>query len=153
MTPNRARSLFLFSVVMVVGLVTLVRTHHYYGGIYRGQDAQFYYAMGHSLVFDQDLDATNNLRLTPYPAPFDQDGDGTWESAPTRSDGRITSKYPLGLSLIEAPLIALGYLVRQAAVAAGVSVSGAVGYSPLKMWYVAIGWTTFLLARYVGLVS
>ena len=69
----------------------------------RGWDAQYYYACARSLVFDTDLDITNDLEATPHPAPFDRDADGQFEAVPRDRKGRIVSKYPIGLSLVEVP--------------------------------------------------
>lgn len=56
-----SRPKWVFLTVMAVGFFTLARTQQYYGTIYRGWDAQFYYLLAHSLVFDRDVDVTNNL--------------------------------------------------------------------------------------------
>ena len=68
-------SLFLLTIagIFLVGVAGLARTERYFGSLLRGWDAQFYYACAHSLVFDRDLDITNNLESTPYAAPFDRD--------------------------------------------------------------------------------
>jgi hypothetical protein len=130
---------WIFVAVAATGLLAMARAQQYYGNIYRGWDAQFYYALAHSLVFDRDLDITDDLALTPYPGPFDRDGDGSWESAPRRPDGSIPTKYPLGMSLVEAPLVAIGSLARTATGALGMVVPGAAGYSAIELWCVAIG--------------
>lgn len=137
--PMQSRPKWVFLTVVAVGLLTLARTQQFYGNIYRGWDAQFYYSCAHSLVFDRDVDVTNNLLLTPYPLPFDPDRNGSWKMAPRRSDGGIPSKYPIGMSLLEAPLLGLGHLARQAAEAAGVGVPGTIGYSAIELWCVAVG--------------
>ena len=98
---------WVFLGVIAIGLVSLSLAQRYYGTLYRGWDAQFYYSLAHSLIFDQDVDITNNLMLTPRPEPFDRNGDGFWESAPRSIDGRIPTKYPLGMSLVESPLVAV----------------------------------------------
>src|SRR5262245_17326824 len=91
---------FVFLAVMIIGLMALARAQSFYGTIYHGWDAQFYYSLAHSFVFDQDYDVTNNMTFTPAPQPFDRDGDGYWEAVPRRADGAIPTKYPLGLSLV-----------------------------------------------------
>ncbi|GAK53113.1 hypothetical protein GobsU_01517 [Candidatus Moduliflexus flocculans] len=133
------RTKWIFVVVITLSLLTLVRTQMYYGRIYHGSDAQFYYALAHSLTFDLDSDITNNLLLTPYTTPFDPSGDGSWSAAPRKVDGGIPSKYPIGLSLIEVPLLWVGYFVRLTVETIGISVSGAIGYSWIELWCVAIG--------------
>jgi len=116
-----------------------MRAQTYYGSIYRGWDAQFYYSLSHSLVFDADLDITNNIRGTPFPQPFDQAGDGTWANAPRGNDGRIPSKYPIGLSLIEVPFLAIGAMLRSMLAHVGVEFTANPGYSALELWSVAVG--------------
>jgi hypothetical protein len=137
--PTRLRPGWVFIVVLLLSVLALARTQQYYGTIYHGWDAQFYYSLAHSLVFDRDVDVTNNLQLTPAPKPFDPDGDGSWKDAPRRPDGRIPSKYPIGLSLVEAPFLVLGSLVRQLAAATGLIVPGNTGYSVIELWSVALG--------------
>lgn len=77
------------------------RVQHYYGNILTGSDAQYYYALATSIVYDGDTDITNDLLMTPYPKPFDDDLDGYFERAHWYGD-RIVSRYPIGVSLIEA---------------------------------------------------
>jgi hypothetical protein len=90
-------------------------------------------------VFDADLDITNNIRATPFPDPFDPAGDGTWADAPRGSDGRIPSKYPIGLSLIETPFLAIGALLRSTLASVGVEFTANPGYSAPEIWSVAVG--------------
>ena len=122
-----------------VSLLTLARAHQYIGHIYHGWDAQFYYSLAHSVVFDRDLDITNDIHSSPQPQPFDRDGDGSFESAPRGPDGRIPSKYPIGLSIVEAPFLLAGNLIRRTAEFAGLVVPGAPGYSSVEIWIVAVG--------------
>lgn len=140
MTSGRRRWAFLVFVVgMGVSLLALGRAQSYYGTIYRGWDAQFYYALARSLVFDRDVDVTNDLRATPVPQPFDPDRDGSFRRAPRHPDGHIWSKYPIGLSLVEAPLVATGALARRVAEVLGVVRAAPAGYSDVELWTVAVG--------------
>ena len=129
----RANRLALF--VFLFGLLTLSRAEAYYGRLLRGWDAQFYYAMARSLVLDRDTDLSNDLPATPYPEPFDADRDGVLEAIPHGPDGRVQTKYPVGLSLIEAPFLAAGAALRQAATPQ----AAAVGFSRLEIGCVAVG--------------
>ncbi len=126
-------------LVVVLGSLTLLRTQRYYGRLLHGWDAQFYYAMAHSLVFDRDVEITNDLELTPWPEPFDRDGDGVWESVPRGPNGHIRTKYPLGMSLLEAPFLLLGHALRRALALTGITVVGPPGYSDVEVATVAVG--------------
>ncbi len=132
-------------------LLGLARADRYFGTLYRGWDAQFYYAAARSIAFDRDLDVTNDLLLTPAPAPFDPDRDGTFRNAPRHPDGRIWSKYPIGMSLTEAPLMAGGSMVRRIAEAAGFRSSAPPGYSAIELWSVALGLTLAFAAGFAAL--
>jgi hypothetical protein len=136
--PGRAR-FAVGVVVFVCGLASLVRAERYYGSNLRGWDAQFYYAAARSLVFDRDLDVTNDLEATPFALPFDRDRDGRFEMAPRNVSGRILSKYPIGLSLIETPFLALGRALRGALAAAGSTSPRPPGYSRVEIWTVNVG--------------
>ncbi len=125
--------------IIVVGVAVLARTQRYYGTLLRGWDAQHYYAHAHSLVFDRDADITNNLQLTPFTAPFDRDADGYLEAVSRDANGKITSPYPVGLSLIEAPFLALGHGARGGLAALGLPSSRPPGYSDVEIWAVALG--------------
>ena len=100
------------ALCFVLGLLVLARSHRFTGTLLHGWDAHFYYSAAHSLVFDADLDITNNLFATPWRHPFDRDANGSFEAVPRRADGHTVNKYPLGLSLIEAPFLALGHGLR-----------------------------------------
>ncbi len=126
-------------VIFLVGVAGLARSERYFGSLLRGWDAQFYYACAHSLVFDRDLDITNNLEATPYAAPFDRDHDGALEAVPRDESGRIRSFYPIGLSLIEVPFLALGRCVRGALAVVGISSPRPAGYSEIEIFAVALG--------------
>jgi hypothetical protein len=133
------RPRWVLVVVMALSVATLVRTGMYYGSLYHGWDAQFYYSLADSILFDGDTDITNNLRLTPYPGPFDPRGDGSWTAAPYLADGRIASKYPIGMSLIELPWISIGHLFRGLAERVWGPKPAASGYSTMEIWFVALG--------------
>ena len=149
MQRDRYLPIALFALWLAIGLAGLIRAQKYYGSIYRGWDAQFYYSLSHSLVFDADLDITNNIRDTPFPQPFDQAGDGTWADAPRGSDGRIPSKYPIGLSLIEVPFLAIGAVLRSLLTDVGVEFTAKRGYSALELWSVAVGMMALFTASMV----
>ena len=133
------RPRWVFVAVVAVSLLALARTQLYYGTLYHGWDAQFYYATARSIVLDGDLDLTNDLLETPAPKSFDPDNDGTFRLLERLPDGRVWSKYPVGMSLVEAPLVAAGRAIRATAGAAGVEVTGRPGYSQLELWTVAVG--------------
>ena len=133
------RPRWVFLAAVGVSLLALARTQLYYGTLYHGWDAQFYYAMGRSIAFDGDVDLTNDLLATPAPKPFDPDKDGSFRLLQRLPDGRVWSKYPVGMSLVEAPLLVAGRLIRAAAEAVGVEVAGPPGYSQLELWTVAVG--------------
>ena len=133
------RPRWVFVAVVAVSLLALARAQLYYGTLYRGWDAQYYYAVARSVAFDGDLDITNDLLATPTPKPFDPDGDGTFWRVPRRPDGRIWSKYPIGLSVVEVPPLLVGRAVRGVVEAAGVPVVGPPGYSNVEFWTVAVG--------------
>lgn len=133
------RPRWVFVAVMALCVLGLIRTQRYFGHIYHGWDAQFYYSLAHSLLFDRDFDVTNNLSSTPDAKPFDPNRDGSWSEAPRRADGGIPSKYPLGMSLVEIPFLGVGYLLRRAVAFAGWEVPEAVGYSAIELWCVALG--------------
>lgn len=125
--------------MMAVGVLGLARVQSYYGLLLRGGDAQYYYALAHSLVFDQDLDITNDLRLTSRPVDLDPALDGTWSEVRRRADGGFQMKHPLGLSLIEVPPMVAGLAIRKAAEAMGYRTTAPPGYSPVEIFSVAVG--------------
>jgi hypothetical protein len=127
------------TLAFAIAAATLLRAQLYYGEILRGWDAQFYYAMSRSLVFDRDTAISNDIRLTPWPVPFDRDRDGFFEAIPRDERGRVWTQYPIGLSLIEAPFLLLGRVLRALLAAAGARVDGPPGYSSLEIWSVALG--------------
>lgn len=126
-------------VMFIIGVAVLARTHLYYGALLRGWDAQYYYATAHSIVFDRDLDITNNLQTTPFAAPFDRNADGYFEAVPRDPTGRIVTIYPIGLPLIEVPFLALGYGARRGLAALGMSSPQPPGYGEVEIWAVALG--------------
>jgi len=127
------------AAVFLCGAAVLARTQRYYGSLLRGWDAQHYYACAHSIVFDRDLDLTNDLEATPFTAPFVRDGDGSFEALRRDANGRVVSPYPIGLSLIEAPLLALGHAVRDGLAAVGIVSGRPPGYADVEIWTVALG--------------
>ena len=133
------RPRWVFVAVVAVSLLALARTQLYYGTLYHGWDAQFYYATARSIALDGDLDVTNDLLESPAPKSFDPDKDGSFRLLERLPGGRVWSKYPVGLSLVEAPLIVAGRAVRATAEGVGVKVAGRPGYSQLELWTVAVG--------------
>jgi hypothetical protein len=125
--------------VMLLGVLILARAQRYYGGLLRGWDAQHYYALAHSIVFDRDLDITGNLEATPFSEPFDRDANGSFEAALRDRNGRIVSPYPVGLSLLEVPFLAVGHGVRRALAACGITSTRPPGYGDVEIWSVALG--------------
>jgi hypothetical protein len=138
-TRNVATAAFIFAIL------TLAKTQSYYGSIYYGWDAQFYYSLAHSIVFDGDADITNNLKLSPRPAPFDPDGDGSWRRAPRAEDGRIASKYPAGLSMIEVPLLYVAHASRLV-LPASLGSTQPHGFTTFEIWVVAVGLCALVVA-------
>lgn len=130
---------WLTVAVLAIGVLLLARAQRYYGGLLRGWDAQHYYALAHSIVFDRDLDITDNLEATPFSEPFDHDRNGSFEAARRDPSGRIVSPYPVGLSLLEVPFLTVGHGVRQALAAFGIRSSRPPGYGDVEIWAVALG--------------
>jgi hypothetical protein len=130
---------WVFLGTFVASLLGLVRIQLYSGTIYHGWDAQFYYALARSIAFDRDVDISNDLVLTPWANPFDPDKDGSFREVPRRPNGRMQSKYPIGMSLVEAPWLALGSGVRAIAEAVGVKFRHAPGFTTAELWTVALG--------------
>lgn len=133
------RARWVMVIVLAGSLLSLARGQRYFGRIYHGWDAQFYFVIARSLLFNNDVDITNDLRMTPQADAFDPTRRGDWRNVPRRPDGGIPDKYPIGLSLVELPLLALGRLNRAIAESAGISVGGAPGYSAIELWTVAVG--------------
>lgn len=143
-------------VCFAIGLLLLARTYLYYGTLLRGWDAQFYYAAARSLVHDGDLDVGNDLLLSPNPAPLDPDRDGSFRNIPRRPGGRAINFFPVGMSLIEAPALAVGSGLRRLAVPLGYHPAEAPGYSALEINTVAV-WLlalfSFGMHRLYGLLA
>src|SRR5688500_2579961 len=91
--------------VWLLGLALLLARYRLTGTLLNGWDAQFYYSAARSLVFARDLDTSTDTTRSPW----------VQDDLPRRSDGRIVNKYPLGLSLVEAPFLALGHILRRGA--------------------------------------
>jgi len=121
------RGLFVLFTAAALAL-GFVKSERYFGLLLHGWDAQFYYAAARSMVYDKDLDITNDLRLSPSQAPFVEAGRST---LPTSADGRVVNKYPLGLSLIEAPLVWMASAIPSGAAPGG--------YSPAQIRVVGAG--------------
>ncbi len=92
--------------VVVLGLASLAITHKQLGTLLRGWDAQFYYAQAHSLVYRGTPDLTSSIEDSPWAEDFGPDG---IRNLP-RQGSSVINKYPVGISLIEAPLLLLGRL-------------------------------------------
>lgn len=113
----------------------------------RGWDAQFYYAAARSLAVSGDLDVTDDLALSPGVGDFDADGDGHLEVPARNAQGQVTNMYPIGLSLLEAPWIAVASAVRRLLTGGDADRSGemAYGYSKPEVLLVAIGVVGFTI--------
>jgi hypothetical protein len=146
----KPRWMLVGTLFTVLGLLGLWRTYSFYGHLLHGWDAQFYYAQARSLVFEHDLDITRSMDLLPYKAPFEPDARGYLRAPPRTRDGHILNKYPIGMSLVEAPLIGTGYLLRLAWERTTGAVSAeAPGYGPWEIATTAVG---LLLVTVAGLV-
>jgi len=119
---------------MAVGLFSLARSQQYYGTLIRGSDAYYYHAFTRSLVFDFDTDITNDIEAGPNPWYLDPEGDRTWANVPRRADGGFRMKHPIGVSVLAAPGLAAGRLVRLGVEAVGIRVDGAPGYSVIELY-------------------
>jgi hypothetical protein len=100
---NLAFGLFL----ICIGLASLAVTHKKLGTILRGWDAQFYYSQAHSLVFHRATDLTSSIEESPWAEDFGPNG---IQNLPRRNEN-VINKYPVGLSLIESPMLLVGDLV------------------------------------------
>ena len=101
------------TVLIVVGLSALAVSHQQFGTLLRGWDAQFYFAQAHSLFLLRNADLTDSIEQSPWAEDFGPEG---IRNLP-RHDGRVANKYPIGLSLIEGPLLLIGdslspYLIK-----------------------------------------
>lgn len=140
---SHAAHLTLAGVVILISLAGLARTWSYYGTIMRGLDGQYYYALTASVLFDRDLDITNNLAHSPYTGPFDHDHDGSFEAVDHLPDGRIRNKYPVGLVGFELPWMAIGRGVDATAGRLGwvtpITSKSRYGWSNIEIAMVAFG--------------
>ena len=146
----KSKAFILAVLFTILGLLGLWRSYRYYGQLLHGWDAQFYYAQARSIVFDRDLDISNDMQLLPDKGPFEPDASGYLKGVPRRADGHIINKYPIGLSLVEVPLIGLGYLLRLGW--EGVTGSRAAEPPGYGLWEVGTTAVGLLLATVVGLV-
>jgi hypothetical protein len=101
------------AITVLVGLSSLAISHRQFGTLLRGWDAQFYFAQAHSLFLSRNPDLTDSIEQSPWAEDFGPAGIGNLP----RHDGRVTNKYPIGLSLIEGSFLLLGdrlssYFVR-----------------------------------------
>ena len=117
----------------MLGVLGLLAGYRYFGDIIRGADADYPYALAHSIVFDRDPDITNNMQMGDNPIYLDPSGDRSFARVPRRPDGGFRNKWPMGLSLVEAPAIAVAHLIRLAVESAGAQVDGPAGYSTLEV--------------------
>ncbi|GAB6886728.1 hypothetical protein JCM13304A_02260 [Desulfothermus okinawensis JCM 13304] len=91
----------LFLILLLAGL----RCFHYYGDFVRGSDGQVYYAQLRSLVFDKDLDISNELlELTTHPECFP-------ELKKTQKIDKIHNNYTFGWTLTNLIPYLLLYLI------------------------------------------
>lgn len=105
----------------------------------RGWDAQFYYAAARSLMYQGDLDVSDDLLLSPGVRDFDRDGDGVLEVPAKDSRGRVINKYPIGLSLLEVPWLAASGAIRRLPGLEPGGESAAPGYSASEVLFTATG--------------
>lgn len=97
---------YLWYLFLLFNVVVLIRSGFYYGGFLRGSDGQFYYATARSLVFDRDLDFTNEYgSLTPFPEYLDH------EVTALSAVGRPGNKYPIGFGITAIPAIIVGHFL------------------------------------------
>jgi hypothetical protein len=124
--------------VFVLSLLVFGRGLHYFGTFFRGiVDARTYYLKAHSIVFDRDLSIANDLADSPERPP-DRPAPATTR---TRGDRRVSrpSKFPIGLSLFEVPLIVVARAVRGGVASFGLTGPVAAGFSDLELVTVAVG--------------
>lgn len=144
LSPARLRTLasdyWVTVAAVLVGVLVMSAVLVKSGHILRGSDDQFYYAMAHSLVFDADIDLTNNVTLSPW-----QDALVKGEHLKRNAEGRIYPRFPVpfGMSLAEAPGLLAGRMLRGGLAACGVAVAGPPGFSALEvntvgLWLVLI---------------
>ncbi len=146
-------------------LLALVPILHYRGYRLRG-DGLWYYSFAHSLVFDRDVDLTNQYRSLGI--------DHQSGSQPVRETGLARFTFPVGAPILWAPFVELGHLgvaLRNAhglptrydgfsdpyfhAVALGNLLYGFIGFLVLdrllRKWFPP--WASFLAVVGVGLGS
>src|SRR5262249_49104048 len=91
-----------------------------------------------SLVFDRDLDISNDIVLSSNPGPLDPDGNLSFTNVPRRADGRVINVFPVGMSLVEAPALLVGSGVRALAERTGYRSTAAAGFSSVEIGTVAV---------------
>ena len=131
-------------LVFCTGLSALAYAGHTLPTLLNGWDEQFYFAAAHSLVYDEDLDITNDIRHCPRSDRFDPGGDGTYRVLAVNPAGRYLNKFPLGLSLAEALWLVPAAGVRWLATAFGYQSPEPPGFSPVEIaavWSACCCWS------------
>ena len=126
-------------LVFCTGSSALAYAGHTLPTLLNGWDEQFYFAAAHSLVYDEDLDITNDIRHCPRSDRFDPGGDGTYRVLAVNPAGRYLNKFPLGLSLAEALWLVPAAGVRWLATAFGYQSPEPPGFSPVEIAAVCVG--------------
>ena len=123
-----------FLCIFVAGAFGFVRGVHFYGNFFRGIiDARTYYATAHSLAIDGDLRIDNDLAESPEQRASIAEAPGH------RERSREPSKFPVGLSLVEVPLLEFGRAIRWASALVGARSSAPSGFSWFEMLFVGLG--------------
>ncbi len=112
----------------------------------RGWDAQYYYGLSHSMVYDGDLDITNDIEMASRSTRVSFGEASLVQYAKRNAQGRITSPYAAGLSLLQYPWLQMGVLFRKISTFIGVSAtSDPPGYSVIEIVCVMYGSNCFLM--------
>ena len=140
---NIARSLlrvFLVAAFLAFVVISLLAYPRLPQGLI-ASDGKGYYAWLRTIALDRDLDFRNDFALIYPPDPI--------PTGPTTPSGRLASKYPVGLAIVEAPGFLAGHLVALAGdgPADGVSAPYQFGVT----WWLQIV-LLFALWRYWGAV-
>lgn len=140
---NRPRHLMILTSLLAVAIVlaqasVFLQSRTGRDDILRGTDPLYYYGVARSVVFDFDLDITNDIAMTPVVS--NSVGEPVYESFRTAAKGgRITSPYGIGTSILSIPWLAGGTALRNLAGYFGWHSEAPPGYSAIEIQSVCTG--------------